>query len=66
MFNSRKLFDVIVSNFILSNKNIKSNKNLSDIRTYYNTISINNNIRFARFRPIRLNNNILDTIQFQF
>ena len=66
MFNSRKLFDVIVSNFILSNKNIKSNKNLSDIRTYYNTISINNNIRFARFRPIRINNNILDTIQFQF
>ena len=56
MFNSRNLFDIIVSNMIVSNKNNKSNQNLSEIRKYYNTISINNNIRFARFARF---NNIL-------
>lgn len=45
MFHSRKLFNMIVSNVYANTHS--TNKNLSDIRNYYNTISINNNIRFS-------------------
>ena len=48
MFYSQKLFNIIVSN-VYENK---KNNNLSDIRKYYNTISINNKIRIDRFSNI--------------
>ena len=50
MLNFRNLFVVIVSNMNINNNN--NNKYLSDIRTYYNTISINNKIRIDIFSNI--------------